>query len=79
MSNCGWKKGGVKLKVNIELDGRKLTNTIVDDINPNSIESTDFYDDGTIIKYIQTSEGVNVECNKQLVLQPDGKTVKIIE
>jgi hypothetical protein len=66
------------MEMNIELDGRKLVKTEIIEQTATRIVSKFTYDDGTIIQYIQESDVINVECNKNLVVQPDGKTVKIV-
>jgi len=66
------------LKFNIDLEGRKLVKIEILEQTSSKIISRTTYDDGTIIKYHQEAENINVECNKTLVVQSDGETVKIV-
>lgn len=63
----------------IDLEGRVLVKTTILEQTATKIVTVIEYDDGTIIKSTVEAENVNVECNKDLVLQEDGKTVKIVD
>lgn len=62
--------------MNIALDGRKLIDSKIEQLAEQT-STINTYDDGTIIKFVQTGENIDVQCNKALVVQPDGKTIKI--
>ncbi len=63
----------------IDLEGRVLVKNTVLEQTATKIVTVSEYDDGTIIRFTQEAGKVNVECNKDLVLQEDGKTVKIVD
>lgn len=66
-------------EMEIDLGGRVLVKNTVQEQTATKIVTVSEYDDGTIIRFTQEADKVNVECNKDLVLQEDGKTVKIVD
>jgi hypothetical protein len=72
--------GGDKVtqEISILLEGRKLVKHEILEQTAERVVAVSEYDDGTVIKQTQEAGNVNIECNKDLVLQEDGKTVKIV-
>lgn len=64
------------MEMQILVEHRKQVKTDVEQTEGKIITTTE-YDDGTILKMIMIAENISVECNKNLVLQPDGKTILI--
>jgi hypothetical protein len=58
-------------------EGRKLLETEVLEMSASKIISVSKYDDGFWIKFTMNAGNINVQSNKTLVVQPDGKTIKI--
>ncbi len=65
--------------MSIDLEGRVLVKNTVLEQTATKIVTVSEYDDGTIIKSTLEAENTKIECNKDLVLQEDGKTVKIVD
>lgn len=66
------------MEMQILTEGRKRIKTNVEQTEEKNIMIAE-YDDGTILKLIQEADNTTVQCNKTLEVQPDGKTVKIID
>ena len=66
------------MEMNIDLEGRKLVKNEIIEQTPTKVVSVSTYDDGTVLTFYQKAGDVKVECNRDLVVQPDGKTVKIV-
>ncbi|WP_050180658.1 hypothetical protein [Domibacillus robiginosus] len=60
-------------------EGRKVIKKSVDEFAPDQTVSTIEYDDGTIVTMTVTDGDIKIACNKQLDIQPDGQTAKMIE
>lgn len=67
------------MEMNIQLDSRKLVSCETIEQTPTKIVSVNTYDDGTFIKSIQDAGTIKIESNKQLVVLPDRKTIKIVD
>ncbi|WP_142310297.1 hypothetical protein [Bacillus pseudomycoides] len=65
-------------EMNIALEGRELVKFTVLEQTADKVVSVSEYSDGTIVKFYQEAGNISVECNKDLVIQEDGKTVKIV-
>lgn len=66
-------------EMELDLIGKKRVNFKVLEMTEDIIVSSTEYDDGTIIKTTMTAGQVILESNKTLILQPDGRTIKIQE
>lgn len=65
-------------KLQILGEGRKVLKKEVDEFGTDQSVSTIEYDDGTIVKITIASGDIEIECNKELNMQPDGNTATII-
>lgn len=65
------------MDLNIDLDGRKLVKTSIKEQTAEKLVTLSEYDDGTVLEFTQVADKIDVKCNKALVVQPDGKTIKI--
>ncbi|MDF2065087.1 hypothetical protein [Bacillus sp. Cr_A10] len=64
------------MEMQILVEDRKQIRSNVEQTEGKIITTTE-YDDGTILKMTMVNDNISVECNKNLVIQPDGKTVLI--
>lgn len=65
-------------EVQIDLEGRQLVNKIIKEQTATRIVTLDVYNDGTEVEYIHEAGDVSISSNRTLVIQPDGKTVKLV-
>ncbi|KON88919.1 hypothetical protein AF332_20395 [Sporosarcina globispora] len=66
-------------EMNIDLEGRERTSFEVLEHTPEKVVSVTEFNDGTILKFEIVAGDINVSCNKSLVVQEDGKTIKIVD
>ena len=66
------------MKMKLDLDGRKVIKNEILEQTPTKIVVRTTFDDGTILTVYQDAHKIDVECNRDLVVQSDGKTVKIV-
>lgn len=64
--------------IKIDLEGRQLVDTIVNEQTPSKIIRTSIYNDGTEVTTIHEAGEVSVSSNRTIQIQPDGKTVKLV-
>lgn len=65
-------------KLQILGEGRKVLKKELDEFGTDQTVSTIEYDDGTIVKITIANSDIEIECNKELNMQPDGNTATII-
>ena len=65
-------------EMQIDVEGRNRIRFTVEEQTADKIVTVAEYDDGTILKTTMVGDNVSVECNKDLEVQPDGYTVKIV-